>query len=209
MEKQKISISTGNMKLGGIANFNLPPLKSCTAEACRACGVNGCYALKSYRLYPNVKTAWGKNLEMVRNELPEVERQLVEYLRKYKKTFFRVHSSGDFEIKGGSYSGVNYFKMWVRIAEAFPDIQFLAYTKAWGVIFDAIDEGVKIPSNFILRLSDWDGVYIPEELKKRFKVAYVVLKPEDAPEGAFICGGDCRTCQRCFFDAENVAFIKH
>jgi hypothetical protein len=199
----KISISKYNMKLD-FSSFNLPPLKSCTPESCRTCGTNGCYALKSYKQYPNVKESWDNNLYMVNNHRDIVASQLIEYLKKYKKKYFRIHTSGDFNVKDNQ----GYFYMWVGLAYLFPDIQFLAYTKVWDVL---LNNEISLPKNLHIKLSDWQGITIPEELKALYPTAYIINNDlvSIARSQGFICTGSCMVCKHCYNNNDDVTFIKH
>ena len=56
---QRVTISRGNRKLGAIMNVSTEPIKCCPKGI--PCAQGGCYALKSYRLYPDTRKAWAKN----------------------------------------------------------------------------------------------------------------------------------------------------
>ena len=49
--EQHVSISRGNVKMGAIPSVSLPPIITCSKEACKHCGKK-CYALKIARLRP-------------------------------------------------------------------------------------------------------------------------------------------------------------
>ena len=200
-ENAVISISEGNMKTGAIPAFSLAPGRSCSATACKTCLKEGCYAMKSYRMYKSVRAAWDGNTDAVLDHLPEFEQAMTEYFSAMTAPrFFRVHVAGDFITR-------EYAEAWARIAAAAPGTMFLAFTKQWDNI-----RGIEFPENFSLVLSGWTGTTIPEDLRTAYPVADCAEKGCDIPAGSFECPGHCYTCGRCWFLKKtgcNVAFHKH
>ena len=196
-----VHISLGNSKIGKMFNYSLPPVKTCSAAACQLCGKKDCYALKSYKQYKNVRDAWNDNYIVCKFALDDAEKQITEYLEMHghKAKYFRIHVSGDFFSR-------EYFYMWTRIAAAFPGIKFLAFTKQ----FDNIDVDA-VPANMALRLSDWPGLEIPEDLAAVLPVAYLDdgTRPADTFKNAHVCPGSCTNCKHCFNAANNTVFHKH
>jgi hypothetical protein len=196
-----IKISNGNSKVGRIPNMSLTPGKTCSAEACKTCLCGGCYAMKSYRMYSNVRNAWDSNTEMAVNNLEEMERQLAKYFAGMNAPrFFRLHVAGDFVSR-------EYTMMWARIAAAAPHTNFLAFTKQWDNI-----RGIDFPSNFSLVLSAWPGTVIPADLREKYSVAWLDDGTEQIPENAMECPGNCETCGACWGLARmgiDVKFAKH
>jgi len=92
--KEVVKISNGNIKLGNIPNINLPPILTCYNSV--PCASEGCYALKAYKQYPNVRSAWHNNLEEFKNDSDKFFNDTIKILKR-KKTLkrFRWHSSGD------------------------------------------------------------------------------------------------------------------
>ena len=92
---KNVHISHGNMKIGKIFNINLPPGISCYKGVPCNCN-SGCYALKAYKMYPNVKKAWDENFEIYQDN-PKYYFDNIIIQLKSKKYFdrFRWHSSGD------------------------------------------------------------------------------------------------------------------
>lgn len=196
-----VHISKGNIKVGTIPNFSLTPGRSCSAEACKTCLVQGCYACKSYRQYKNVRTAWDENTDMAVAALDEMEKQLTAYFDGMNAPrFFRVHVGGDFITK-------EYAEMWARIAAAHPHTNFLAFTKQWDNV-----RGVNFPENFSLVLSGWKGTEIPADLMAKYRTATCVDSKDEIPCGGFECPGHCENCGACWQLAKrgiDVYFIKH
>lgn len=195
-----VRISDGNTKTGKIPAFSIAPGMTCSAAACRSCYNEGCYARKLYQLRPTVKKAWDENTEAARHDLARVENALNAYIAKYKPRFFRVHVSGDFFSR-------EYAQAWARIASNHPETRFLAFTKQ----FDNV-RGIAFPDNFSLVLSAWDGVEIPDDLRKLYPVAWVYNTIDQIPADVFECPGRCDTCGACWGLARkgiDVGFLKH
>jgi hypothetical protein len=197
----KTKISNGNSKVGRIPNLSLTPGRSCSAEACRTCLSGGCYAMKSYRQYKNVRAAWDTNTELALHDLGTMERDLTAYFGSMvAPRFFRLHVGGDFISR-------EYAEMWARIAAAAPSTNFLAFTKQWDMV-----RGVEFPGNFSLVLSAWPGTEIPADLRERYSVAWLDDGSEEIPTSAMECTGNCETCGACWGLSRmgiDVRFHKH
>lgn len=197
----KTRISNGNSKLGTIANMSLTPGKTCSAEACKTCLCGGCYAMKSYRMYANVRAAWDANTDLAMNDLPTMEADLMSYFGAVTAPrFFRIHVGGDFVSR-------EYAQLWARVAAANPGTNFLAFTKQWDNV-----RGVEFPANFSLVLSSWPGTVIPEDLRSLYSVAWLDDGSEDIPADAIECPGNCATCGVCWSLAKrglDARFAKH
>lgn len=202
-EKQtmKTKISAGNNKLGTIANISLTPGRTCSPEACKTCLTGGCYAMKSYRMYKNVRAAWDNNTELALTALDVMEGDLMRYFSGVNAPrFFRVHVGGDFVSR-------EYAEMWARVAVANPNTNFLAFTKQWNMI-----RGIEFPANFSMVLSSWPGTTIPEDLRELYSVAWLDDGSEEVPADAVECPGNCATCGVCWSLAKrhlDVKFAKH
>ena len=197
----KTKISNGNSKVGRIPNLSLTPGRSCSAEACKTCLSGGCYAMKSYRQYKNVRAAWDTNTELALNDLATMERDLTAYFGSMvAPRFFRLHVGGDFISR-------EYAEMWARVAAAAPSTNFLVFTKQWGHV-----RGIEFPGNFSLVLSAWPGTEIPADLRERYSVAWLDDGSEEIPASAMECPGNCETCGACWGLSRmgiDVRFRKH
>lgn len=197
----KTKISNGNSKVGRIPNLSLTPGRSCSPEACRTCLSGGCYAMRSYRQYKNVRAAWDTNTELALNDLGTMERDLMAYFGSMvAPRFFRLHVGGDFISR-------EYAEMWARVAAAAPSTNFLAFTKQWDMV-----RGVEFPGNFSLVLSAWPGTEIPADLRARYSVAWLDDGSEEIPASAMECPGNCETCGACWGLSRmgiDVRFHKH
>ena len=192
-------ISKSNSKLGNIPNWSLTPGATCSRCACETCLREGCYAMKSYRQYPNVRKNWDENTALATQNLPALESYLNSYFSKLSAPrFFRVHVAGDFVSK-------EYAEMWARVAAAASGTKFLAFTKQWDNV-----RGVKFPANFKLILSSWPGTEIPADLRALYNVAWLDDGTvSDIPADALECPGNCETCGACWSLNSDTVFHKH
>lgn len=194
-------VSEGNIKVGSIPNWSLTPGRTCSAEACKTCLREGCYAVKSYRQYKNVRTAWDDNTELAESKLDKLEPFFDMYFSSMNAPrYFRIHVAGDFVSRA-------YAEMWSRIATRHPGTRFLAFTKQWDNI-----RGIEFPENFSMVLSGWPGTEIPEDLSQKYAKAICVDSEADIPADGFHCPGHCENCGACWELAKrgvDVYFIKH
>lgn len=193
----KISISDKNTKMGNIPSFSLTPGKACTSTACGTC-LKDCYAMKAYRQYPATRNAYDRNLAAVQADHWDVLNQIDKYLEKKSPRFFRIHVAGDFISK-------EYLQAWSETAKAFPDVKFLAFTKAYHLF-----QEIEIPSNLQIVFSAWPGVPMPEH---NYPIAYMQDGTETRIDGTELeCLGNCESCGLCFSlskTGKNVVFNKH
>lgn len=185
-----ISISETNKKLKGIASFSLPPVESCPNHS--FCAVK-CYARKAYRAYPNTTKAYDRNFRVAKENLDNLKQQLLDYLKNYKRQYFRIHVSGDF------YSQ-KYLNMWIEICKENPDIRFMSFTKCY-----SLDYSNK-PDNLEIIFSTFDNM--PKGTSDKIKKKYnkpIALAGESNPEKNYYlkCIDDCGACKSCWHLSEN------
>jgi len=141
-------LSKRNKKLGqGIATFSISCGTYCPGktESCKACYG---HAMETEGLAAgSIAKGWairGKRTETMEG-LASLEADLVrEYCKLDDGAVSRPHVGGDFH-------SVPYIQMWARIAQAFPKLQFFAYTRSWRVpeLREAL-EGLRALPNFVL-----------------------------------------------------------
>lgn len=203
---QNIYLSTGNKKLKSTENafyliFNLPAVVTCPQRTsmCEAM----CYARKAERLYPQVLPCREKNLlETRKNYFPLDMVNHIKYHLRLKKNigkqcFFRWHESGDIFHHG-------YFYSMCQIAEALPEVKFLAYTKS----IDIVTEYCKyfdIPENLTIRFSVWDDTKIGDiDRADKLGLPIYTAKPKSEildliTKTSYIeCNCICENCKKCF-----------
>lgn len=199
MANPNIRLSDGNIKLKGnhkwlFLIWNLPAVRTCpykTPECERLC-----YALKAERQYPTCLPSRERHYEETLKEsfvddmIEAIERKLARKSAKGRKTFFRIHESGDFY-------NVEYARKWTEIARHFigrKEISFLAYTKSLR-FFDKL----YVPSNLVIRFSLWDDTKATEVayFKEKNVPSFTAIPKGEAFDG-YICPGDCSVCVACY-----------
>lgn len=195
-----LMISKGNMKLGGIHNISLPPIKTCDKIACKLCGKK-CYAMKSYRQYPNVRKAWDGNWNMWKKDPRLFARTLHSKLCKRVQQYFRFHVGGDIPDQ-------RYADMIVLLAQMHILTSFLVYTK----VPEYFEKFTRLPFNLHVIVSRWPGdqLIVPKVCAQAWLED---PKNPDAriPKDAYRCPGSCESCKYCFDSkpGNNVVFHIH
>lgn len=188
------NLSKGNIKIGRIWNFSLPPVITCQSSTYCA---SKCYARKAYRQYGAVRNCWDRNFDMIQNKLGR--EVLLEKLSKLMgEKYFRIHVSGDF-------FNQPYVDFWKEVAKKFRGTKFLAFTKAFS--FDYSDRS----DNLIIRASIFEGMSV-EEIPPQF-----ILLPRfysgrcagERFEMATHCVGSCLNCHKCWDSTEDVRTELH
>lgn len=191
----KIHISNGNSKLGSIMNISLPPVMTC--RNCNSCKYY-CYAIRSYNRLPDTAIAWNENYMLF---LTDPSRYFSEISKAVKlQRFFRWHVSGDI-VNTAYLSGM------ITVAQANPKVEFLAFTKAYQIVNNAIANGAVIPSNLHLLFSAAPGVDMPNPYRIpecHINFANPVLNTyKGGAEFIYHCTGNCTECAingcGCFF----------
>ena len=184
-------------KLGKIAHFSTMPFKTCYQEC------SYCYALKSVRMYPSVKSNYEYNTNSLNNgaifgDIPK------------KRKVVRMYVSGDFQ-------NLHTINQWYVKAIENKDVMFYGYTKQWknAKLVKALTI-LKSLNNVVLRASvdDQIGYDIPNgwvksgifEDKAIKGDRYIVCKSTTKN------GLKCDTCKICFkknIESVEVYFPKH
>lgn len=203
----KLNISMGNRKMGAIPSFSLPSGTTCSEEARKTCHLDGCYAAAMERRLPVVRKAYAENLQLLQSDLEGCRIWLNWYFdNPNAPRLFRIHVSGDF------YSR-EYFGMWLDVIRNHPQTRFMAFTKQFDIVRDAVISQM-IPENLTLIASAWPGVALPEWVIGRMPIAWMQDGSEvRLPEDVYICDGDCAGICRghCWgmIAHESVVFEKH
>ena len=201
----KLSISTGNRKMGAIPSISLPPVITCPQEAPCA---RKCYAAKMCRIYPSVKKAYQNNLDLLNEDWPEYWKQARAAVQMAR--FFRFHVSGDIPNPG-------YFRELVTTARQCCNTDILVFTKQYDIVNRYIDTFGPLPKNLHVILSRWDSAWNVHILNPHdLPMSAVIFKnAPDQLEYENICGGNCsecaRTCTGCWnlAQGETIAFYEH
>lgn len=193
-----LTISTGNKKMKDVLIFSIPAVVTCPYRTA-ACE-HRCYAKKAERLYPQTLPARHRNFGATQDEnfVTDMIAKIYKMNSGRKKfKLFRIHEAGDFYNK-------KYFESWLKIIIAFPEIQFLAFTKST-FVKEYLDI---LPSNLNLFYSVWSDtkkdniIYeLPLALAGDCKRLY--------NKEVFECKGLCNECFHCFTKKKDVHFKIH
>ena len=199
----EIRISKGNSKIGRMLNISLPPGVSCLQKdkTPSLCFYSGCYAKQSFIQYPSVRDAWVKNWWLWKSDPIKYFGELCQVISKTKDVkFFRWHVGGDIPNQ-------SYYDKTVQVAELFPDVQFLAFTKKYHLDFG------ERPKNLVIVLSVWPGIELPDD-SQGLPFAWLSEDERRDPGQMYVkCPGSCEDCQhKCWtlLDKDvHVVFDKH
>lgn len=191
-----VTISRRNSKLGHVVNVSLPPIKACIPGVPCA---RECYACKAYRLYPNSRWAWDKNLLLAQNYRGAYFGDIREFLASEFESvnLFRWHTAGDIIDQ-------DYLDNMVKIVLEFPTMRFLAFTKNHGLDYS------NLPANISVVFSMWVGWGDTEMSMPR--AWYQDGNKSRVPTDAMECFGKCDECGLCWYLKDlgrDVVFHKH
>lgn len=111
-----------------------------------------CYAFKGMYVFPVVKRAQARRLEILSADLFAWKRAMVSLLeKKYRRKFgdarvFRWHDSGDLQ-------SVEHLSAIVEIANLLPSIRFWLPTREFGIVKEWLATGKIFPLNLVVRMS--------------------------------------------------------
>lgn len=180
----KVSISSGNRKMGAIPSVSLPACTTCNPDA--PC-FKECYARRMSAFRKTVKNAYDRNLSILESDSSSYWVQVRAAVAMSR--FFRFHVSGDIPNK-------DYFAEMVNTAEMFPNTEILVFTKQYDIVNKWMDEnGGNIPENLHVLFSFWTPEWNATiNNKYNFPVAQVIFKGENPDKYAKTCGGNCTEC---------------
>lgn len=206
-------ISEGNRKVGTIPSVSLLPIVTCPKDApCKS----DCYVVRNMLRGPHgstIRRAYNANTVLAKDEPLQYFAGIREYLSKRKPARFRWHVSGDI-------TSYYYLQQMLAIAEDYPRVSFLAFTKRFDLLQMLVDECEYLPDNLTLRASQWYGRESSEELRSHFWSAYyseertwsAVDPHADYQSRADIakpCSGHCENCDECWQRETDVVFHRH
>lgn len=193
---ENVSISKSNIKMGNISSVSLPPLKTCSADACKTCAKEKCYALKIYKLRKTVREAYDRNLRILQNEPEQYWREVEAAIML--TTTFRFHVSGDIY-------NLDYLKHMVELANKYPHCEMIAFTKKFDICNEWLaTNGFCFPRNLHVIYSAWRGLKInnPFDMPE----CHIIYKNGETTASehktSFLCSGNCYECfvehKHCF-----------
>tara|TARA_R100000808_G_C2126353_1_gene136533 strand:+ start:84 stop:917 length:834 start_codon:yes stop_codon:yes gene_type:complete len=187
----------GNSKLPFL-NFSTLPIVTCAGSG--ECEIY-CYSLKAWR-YPSAFLSQVQNtllmfdFDIIQNEFKKVLNR--PKFKKLNKIDFRLYVDGDFS---NNTDLVN----WMELLRENKKVNAYGYSKSLNIFLDVTDQGYKIPSNYVLNLSN-GGIY--DSLKQFLINKDFVRGNFTAVKGdiktirkqfnnkVFVCLGDCGSCTK-------------
>ena len=157
--ERTVKVSVGNSKMGKVASVSLPPITTC--GNCKECAKR-CYAKQQYLQYPNVKSAYDNNLELLKENMREYFNQIDGYIKYKSVKLFRWHVSGDI-------IDFEYLKKVIETACINKGCKFIIFTKMYDLVNKFSNDF--IPKNLKIIFSAWPNVKMDNPYK--FPVAYL------------------------------------
>ena len=201
---EKVSISAGNRKMGGVPSVSLPPVITCAANA--PC-VKKCYARKICRYSKQAKNAYERNLRILQTRPVSYWAQV--YQAAATTRYFRYHVSGDIPNN-------EYMAAMVALAKALPTTEFLAFTKRYGIVNNYINAFGELPANLHILFSRWNAEWdVTIRNPYDLPMSAVIFKGDDINRYEKVCPGNCSKCAcrgtGCWTLAkgEIIAFLEH
>lgn len=185
----QLKISPGNKKIGKIPNLSFPPGVTCTPDI--PCLNDGCYAMKAYRMYPNVREAWDSNYRLYLEDQSAFFSELIMFFHEHHPERFRLFVGGDCPDEA-------FFVSMCDILYAWPAVNVLMFTKRYEWALANLSQ---IPPNFKVVLSMWPGKPLPEgwEALPSAWLEEDARRPKDQIH--IKCPGSCSDCEHQCWDA--------
>lgn len=182
-DRPRAKCSNGNSKLGrAIWQFDLPP--ACPG-VCRLCNCwNECYALKSYRQYPDTLLLRNGNLHAYLTD-PRAVYDEINRVARFAR-YFRYFSSGDLPDQAF------FDEIVIPIALKNPGCKFLLFTKKYAYVNNWIAKNGALPANLSVVFSAWPGTEM--ENPYNLPVAMVIFPGEQRHPDWRECSGKCDLC---------------
>lgn len=202
MRIKGFSFSESNKKMGRCGSFSVMPGITCNPNA--PC-FKDCYARKMCAYRKSVRQAYEDNTKalMIDHRYDEFINAACMFIDYNEYKLFRFNVAGDMV-------NFDYLNACCEIAKRNPDVKFLAFTKQYELVGEALKLGL-IPSNFNIVFSAWNS-FVPEDTTTVPVAYYDDGEHEDLiDQKAVLCGGDCQHCKKCFYlkPGESVKFAKH
>lgn len=190
LSSNEICANNNNRKLG-MAVLSVPfPVCVCNPNA--PC-FKICYAAKGTQGFANVQGAYYRNLRLY-NEDPAAF---------FEQLYYKIKFSGLPKVRyfdSGDFPDLEFLERSVELAKKFPDRGFMAFTKKYDLVNEYLDNGGKLPDNYVIFFSAYDKLWeVPNP--HGLPIAYIKFKEErltpDIPKYAFRCPGRESSCSAC------------
>lgn len=184
-----------NIKLQSIPSLSMLPIHTCVKGA--ACAKN-CYAARMLSGIhgASISKGWTKNWQMYLKNPARYWESVRAFLVKRQPEMFRFNVGGDIPDQA-------YLDSMVSLAEDFPLVKFLAFTKRTDLSFK---NGIR---NLKIVFSVWPGMKVPHNV--RFLPKAYLGGDKRIPKDVKDCPGQCDICGKCWNlkSNESIFFHKH
>jgi len=185
----------GNIKIGRLPSISQFPGRTCMRKA--PClefepgkRIRFCYPLRTMKVRKTVAQNYRHNTWLARFHprlyFLSIGAWLAQY--GYKSGFFRWHVGGDIP-------SFPYLIRMLRLAESFPHVRFLCFTKRYAWVSRVKD---RIPPNLAMVLSAWPELEIPDSCEGLPRAYMDDGTDTRIPSDAIHCHGGCDTCGMCW-----------
>ena len=206
----EISISNHNSKTGSCCNNLAFPTCTCREDA--PCKASGCYCMKGTQAMCKVVAAYVRNLMIYNNDHDDFWEQVRFKIKHNPLPLFRWFDAGDI-------LDYEFFCGMVELANEFPNIRFMSFTKKYDIVNEWLATYGDLPNNLNIIFSAW---HIGWKVNNPFgmPVAYVDFKDQTLnpqfPKGITGCPNQsdktitCSMCQKCWNKKiKSVVFKQH
>jgi hypothetical protein len=206
----EISISNHNSKTGSCCNNLAFPTCTCREDA--PCKASGCYCMKGTQAMCKVVAAYLRNLQIYNNDSDDFWEQVRFKIKHNPLPLFRWFDAGDI-------LDYEFFCGMVELANEFPNIRFMSFTKKYDIVNEWLATYGDLPNNLNIIFSAW---HIGWKVNNPFDmpVAYVDFKDQTLnpqfPKGITGCPNQsdktitCSMCQKCWNKKiKSVVFKQH
>lgn len=178
-ETAKVTLSTGNSKIGRMINWSTLPgnasmplvakgrlvtdVVGTCSDKCSGCFKN-CYARRSILQHHNsVTKPWAENTLVIRFKIDECFRQIDSDIRELNKKYYTTGNPADLKYEffrinvSGEIESVAELEHWDALAAAHPELKFGVYTKNSEAIISFFMKHRQTAPNFCVNISEWHG----------------------------------------------------
>lgn len=214
MRTREVSINNGNSKTGFACWTMSLPVCTCREDApCRQSGE--CYCTQGTQQMARVQQAYVRNYKLFSEDRKDTWEQVRFKIKHAPLPYFRYNDSGDI-------LDYEYITEMAHLANEFPNVKFLAYTKWYELVNQWINDNGELPENLTIRFSPWDkdwyGGKIPNP--HNLPMAWVDFadksKNPEFPEKMQKCPNQsdssitCSCCGKCWNKKiHDVVFVQH
>lgn len=178
-ETAKVTLSTGNSKIGRMINWSTLPgnasmplvakgrlvtdVVGTCSDKCSGCFKN-CYARRSILQHHNsVTKPWAENTLVIRFKIDECFRQIDSDIRELNKKYYQTGDPADLKYEffrinvSGEIETVEELEHWNALAASHPELKFGVYTKNSEAIISFFTKHHQTVPNFCVNISEWHG----------------------------------------------------